>query len=298
MLMAVVGLAQLSAQDSPATAVQKFHESAKINDERVKIFLELEAKAESGDREALRQVGEYYHFGRFPVMKDPEKAKVLWTKGASLGSEDCASSMHLHAYPNSNETEIIIEKTKWRIIQLLIRQSKSPRRQSEIERPGDISGSSFEEAKSRARSFLSTTSIAPASTKSSANPSVKFQLPNLSSVNDANALRTDLLTEFRKAQGPIYNNQENASESHVAAYAAIAYKIKTLQEKGLDDLPAPSSKKTSYNEAAERKIYDLQSQLRNMDIKTRAPFNRKDTNNAQVFLDRYRDLLDTIERGL
>ena len=298
MLMAVVGLAQLAAQDSPATAVQKFHESAKINDERVKIFLELEAKAESGDLEALRQVGEYYHFGRFPVMKDPEKAKILWTKGASLGSADCASSMQLHAYPNSNETDIIIEKTKWRIIQLLIRQSKSPSRKAEVERPSDISESSFEEAKSRARSFLSTTPIAPASAKSPKNPSVKFQLPNLSSVDDANTFRTALLTEYRKAQGPIYNNQENAAESHAAAYATIAYKIKTLQEKGLDKLPAPSSRKTSYNEAAARKIDDLRNQLRNIDIKTSAPFNRKDANNTQVFLDRYRDFLDTIERGL
>jgi hypothetical protein len=296
--MAVVGLAQLSAQDSPATVVQKFHESAKINDERVKVFLELEAKAESGDLEALRQAGEYYHFGRFPVIKNPEKAKILWTKGASLGSEDCASSMHLHAYPNSNETDIIIEKTKWRVIQLLIRQSKSPRRQTEIERPSDVSESSFEEAKSRARSFLSTTHIATASTKSSKNLSIKFRLPNLSSVDDANAFRTNLLTEFRKAQGPIYNNQENAADSHAEAYAMIAYKIKTLQEKGLDNLPAPSSRKTSYNEAAARKIDDLRNQLRNIDIKTGAPFNRKDANNAQVFLDRYRDLLDTIERGL
>lgn len=298
MLMAVLGLAQLPAQDSPATATQKFHESAKINDERVKIFLELEAKAESGDIEALRQVGEYYHFGRFPVIKNPDRAKVLWSKGALLGSEDCASSMHLHAYPNSNESEVIIEKTKWRVIQLLIRQKNSPRRQTEIERPSDISESSFEEAKLRARSFLSNTSTTPTRAKSSANPLVKFQLPNLSSVDDANAFRTVLLTEFRKAQGPIYNNQENAAESDAAAYATIADKIKTLQNKGLNDLPEPSSRKTSYNEAASRKVYDLRNQLRSINIKTSAPFNRKDANNAQVFLDRYRDLLDTIERGL
>ena len=43
--MAVVGLAQLSGQVNPAEVTQKFQESAQLNDERVKVFLELEAKA-------------------------------------------------------------------------------------------------------------------------------------------------------------------------------------------------------------------------------------------------------------
>jgi hypothetical protein len=63
MLMAVVGLAQLSGQVNPAEVTQKFQESAQLNDERVKVFLELEAKAALNDKKALGDVGRYYCAG-------------------------------------------------------------------------------------------------------------------------------------------------------------------------------------------------------------------------------------------
>jgi hypothetical protein len=46
------------------------------------------------------------------------------------------------------------------------------------------------------------------------------------------------------------------------------------------------------------KIADLRAQLRALKINSTAPFTRQDANNAQVFLDRYRDLLDALSRGL
>jgi len=309
MLMAVFGLAQLCAQANPAEVIQKFQDSAQLNDERVKVFLELEAKAELGDLDALERIGDYYYFGRFPVMKNPEKAKALWTKGASLGSDECAASMYARGIPSSNETEVIIEKTKWYIIQAQLRRNKyKTPGEPEVRKPNNVSDSSFEEAKLRAGAFLSSV---VQSNRNIEKPAVetpvdyktrvkseRFRLPSFSNIADANAFRTELLTEFRKVQGPIYHNQENASEADAGAYAAVAEKILALQSKGLGITSPTSSKRNSYNAASESKITALRSQLRSISIKTQAPFTRQDANNAQVFLDRYRDLLDTIDRGL
>jgi hypothetical protein len=304
MLMAVVGLAQLCAQANPAEVIQKFQDSAQLNDERVKVFLELEAKAELGDLEALERIGDYYYFGRFPVMKNPEKAKALWTKGASLGSDECAASMHARGIPNSNETEVIIEKTKWLIIRTqLWRNKHKTLTESPLHKPDNISDSSFEEAKMRARAFLTSVVYSnrnnekPVEETPRAN-SERFRLPSFSSIADANAFRTELLTEFRKVQGPIYHNQENASEADAGAYAAVTEKIFALQSKGLGITSRTSTKRNSYNAASVSKISALRSQLRSINIKTQPPFTRQDANNAQVFLDRYRDLLDALDRGL
>lgn len=309
MLMAVFGLAQLCAQANPAEVIQKFQDSAQLNDERVKVFLELEAKAELGDLEALERVGDYYHFGRFPVMKNTEKAKALWTKGASLGSDECAASMYARGIPNSNETEVIIEKTKWQIIrmQLWSKKHKSPA-ESIVRKPSNISDSSFEQAKLRAGAFLSSVVYSNPNIEKNAaetpvdyKPRVKserFRLPSFRSVADANAFRTELLTEFRKVQGPIYHNQVNASDADAAAYAEVAEKILALQSKGLSISFESSNRGSGYNAASESKISALRSQLRSINIKTQAPFTRQDANNAQVFLDRYRDLLDALNRGL
>lgn len=317
MLMAVLGLAQLSAQANPSEVIQKFQESAQLNDERVKVFLELEAKAEGGDLEALERIGDYYHFGRFPVTKNPDKAKTLWTKGASLGSDECATNMFLRALPNSNDTEVVIEKTKWQIIRMQLWRNKHKTLTGTVFRkPSDISESSFQEAKLRAQAFLSTAiagnpvNEAPKAgaylSSSTENPvgdplrvkPERFRLPSFSTIADANAFRTELLTEFRKVQGPIYHNQENASAADAAAYAVVAEKIIALQSKGLGISPQTSTKRNSYNAASMSRIADLRAQLRSLKINSMAPFTRQDANNAQVFLDRYRDLLDALSRGL
>jgi TPR repeat protein len=299
MLMAVVGLAQLSGQVNPAEVTQKFQESAQLNDERVKVFLELEAKAEDGDQEALGKVGNYYYFGQFPVAKNPAKAKALWTKGAALGSEECASSMFAKGYPASNETEVIIERTKWQIIHAhLWRIKHKSRNENVVRKPDDISESSFEEAKLRAQVFLASSTVVNRDNGAPKARSERFRLPSISTIADANAFRTELLTEFRKVQGPIYHNQVNAAASDAAAYAAVAEKIIALQSKGLGISPQTSTKRNSYNAASVNKIADLRAQLRALKINSTAPFTRQDANNAQVFLDRYRDLLDALSRGL
>lgn len=299
MLMAVLGLAQLCAQANPSEVIQKFQESAQLNDERVKVFLELEAKAEDGDHEALSKVGNYYYFGLFPVVKNPAKAKDIWTKGASLGSEECASFMFDKGYPASNETETIIEKTKWQIIHAHLWSIKHKSRNAyAVRKPDDISESSFQEAKLRAQAFVASSTVANLDNAAPKARSERFRLPSISTIADANAFRTELLTEFRKVQGPIYHNQVNAAASDAAAYAAVAEKIIALQSKGLGISPQTSTKRNSYNAASVSKIADLRAQLRGLKINSTAPFTRQDANNAQVFLDRYRDLLDALSRGL
>jgi hypothetical protein len=243
------------------------------------------------------------------VTRNPGKAKALWTKGASLGSDQCASFMHVFGFPDSNETDVVIEKTKWYIIHAQLRRNRyKTSGEAEIRKPSNISDSSFEEAKLRAGAFLSSVVypnrniVKPAEeTPIEEKPrgiSERFRLPSFSSIADANSFRTELLTEFRKVQGPIYHNQENASDSDAGAYAAVAEKIFALQSKGLGITSRTSTKRNSYNAAAVSKISALRSQLRNINIKTQAPFTRQDANNAQVFLDRYRDLLDALNRGL
>lgn len=315
--MVVLGLAQLSGQVNPAEVTQKFQESAQLNDERVKVFLELEAKAELGDLEALERIADYYYFGRFPVTKNPDKAKALWTKGASLGSDECATNMFLRALPNSNETEVVIEKTKWQIIRAQLWRNKHKTVVgSDFRKPSNISESSFQEAKLRAQAFLTASpgihvndapKGAPQSSSLESETSVskaprvrseKFRLPNISTIADANAFRTELLTEFRKVQGPIYHNQVNAAEKDAVAYAVVAEKIVALQSKGLGIPPQASSNRAGYNTVYAAKIAELRAQLRSIKINSTAPFTRQDANNAQVFLDRYRDLLDALSRGL
>jgi len=309
MLMAVFGLAQLCAQANPAEVIHKFQDSAQLNDERVKLFLELEAKAELGDLEAIMRVGDYYYSGRFPVTRNNGKAIALWTKGASLGSDQCASFMYAFGFPDSNDTDVVIEKTKWHIIQAQLRRNryKTPG-EPEVRKPSNVSDSSFEEAKLRAGAFLSSVVypnrniVRPAEEmpieEKPRGISERFRLPSFSSIADANAFRTDLLTEFRKVQGPIYHNQENASEADAGAYAVVAEKILALQSKGLGITSQNSTKRSGYNAASVSKISALRSQLRSINIKTQPPFTRQDANNAQVFLDRYRDLLDALNRGL
>lgn len=297
--MVVLGLAQLSGQVNPAEVTQKFQESAQLNDERVKVFMELEAKAEDGDHESLSKLGNYYYFGLFPVVKNPAKAKAIWTKGASLGSEECASSMVDKGHPASNDTEVIIEKTKWQIIHAQLWSIKHRSRNANaLRKPEDISESSFQEAKLRARAFLASSTVANSENEAPNVRSERFRLPSISTITDANAFRTEILTEFRKVQGPIYHNQENASAADAAAYAVVAEKIVALQSKGLGISPQTSTKRNNYNAASVSRIADLRAQLRSIKIKSTAPFTRQDANNAQVFLDRYRDLLDALSRGL
>lgn len=299
MLMVVVGLTQLTGQVNPAEVTQKFQDSAQVNDERVKVFLELETKAEDGDHEALGKVGNYYYFGQFPVAKNPSKAKAVWTKGAALGSAECASFMFDKGYPDSNETEIIIEKTKWQIIHAHLWSIKHKSRNAYVVRkPDDISVSSFQEAKLRAQAFTASSTVANLENETPKVRSEKFRLPSISTIADANAFRTELLTEFRKVQGPIYHNEVSASVADAAAYAVVAEKIIALQSRGLGISPQTSAKRNSYNAASVSKIANLRAQLRSLKINATPPFTRQDANNAQVFLDRYRDLLDALSRGL
>lgn len=298
-LVVFFGLTQLSGQANPAEGIQKFQDTAQLNDERVKVFLELEAKAEDGDHEALSKVGNYYYFGLFPVVKNPAKAKAIWTQGASLGSEECASFMFDKGYPTSNETEIIIEKTKWQIIHAHLRSIKHKSLNTyAVRKPDDISESSFQEAKLRAQAFIASSVVANLDNVTPKVRSERFRLPSISTIADANAFRTELLTEFRKVQGPIYHNEVSASAADAAAYAVVAEKIIALQSRGLGISPQASTKRNSSNAASVSKIANLRAQLRSLKINATPPFTRQDANNAQVFLDRYRDLLDALSRGL
>lgn len=128
----------------------------KKEDERdSRVFAELQIKAYGGDHEALAALGDYYWGGRFPVAQDKEKAKALWTKGASLGSYRCAVLMHTAVPALSAGEEAVIEEKKWLIItSVLLRMKDYDEDYSGPTSLNRFPESSFKEAKERADAFL------------------------------------------------------------------------------------------------------------------------------------------------
>jgi hypothetical protein len=285
LLSVVLALGQEATPSLP-----KFQEFASPTDERVKVFLEIEAKAEAGDTRSLEKLGEYYFYGNFPVVQNQQKAKDTWMVGARLGSGECAGWIQ-SSYPDgTNDSEVLIEKEKWGIIK---RQLQSKGRLKSY-RKGNISESSFEEAKRRAEEFLATVKAAP----NQSDILRDFTVPGLGSIKEAQAFRRDLLAEFRKVQSPLYVNASMASPADVASYSLVASKLAIVQKKGIGGFSSASFSSGPQQQLNEAKIKELREQLRAFKLKTSPPFNRQDLNQAQAFLDRYRDLLDAIEKGL
>ncbi len=320
----ILSVALAGAQEPPSSvSVPRFQEFVSPSDERVKVFMEIEAKAETGDLESLAKVGEYYFHGRFPVTQNQVRASEIWTKGASLGSHECANFLAFGVYEQTgNDSERIIERLKWEIIGrnlgsfgfVTVKGSKGPESirvsidTGDFSRPEGVSESSFLEAKRRAADFLATMKVSrggssqPLSEKGMA-PLASFAtseitVPSPSSIRAAQAFRMTLLADYRRIQSSILNRVESASPEEISAYAVIARKIEMVQQKGLGSSTFRSGSLGAQEQLKMAKINELRGQLRAFKIRTMPPFTRQDLNQAQVFLDRYRDLLDTIEKGL
>lgn len=155
---ALIGLGKSPAQASTGLDETRFQKTASMNDERFKVFLELEAKANAGDAASIQNLGRHYFYGLYPVKRDKAKSEALWIQGACLGSDECATFL-AESVGRSTDSEAVIERTKWQIVGKLIRQAKSGASDISINRPDGVSEGSFEEARKRAEVFFSKVSI-------------------------------------------------------------------------------------------------------------------------------------------
>jgi len=285
--------------------------------------MEIEAKAEAGDLEAIAKSGEYYFHGRFPVTQNQVRASELWVRGASLGSHECANLMAFAVYEHTgNDSERIIEQLKWEMIgrqfgSFGFTLRKGPRglerikvffNPGEFPKPVSVSDSSFNEAKRRASDFLSTIKLSPGMhphpvAERGMAPAVssdvqEITVPSPSSIRDAQAFRMTLLADFRKVQSKITKKIESATPEDLSDYALIARKLEAVQHKGLGVSTTSTLTSGALDQFKMARAKELRAQLSAFKINTEPPFTRQDLNQAQTFLDRYRDLLDTIEKGL
>jgi TPR repeat protein len=152
-LTLILSCCGLFAQSGPLTPAGDLQAAL---EKRLKVFRETEVKAEGGDLDALHKMGEYYFYGESPAAKDSVKAKAFWTRGASMGSANCASAMHDVMFSRGiTDPKVVIERTKWYIIRTALRNPRWQNNEPSYPvRPSDVSESSFEAAKLQANTFL------------------------------------------------------------------------------------------------------------------------------------------------
>lgn len=212
-------------------------------DERLKVFSDLEAKAKAGDTAAMEELGGYYNVGRFPVAQDKEKAKALWTKGASLGSPSCARCMRTAIASPSTDSQAVIEMTKWSIITSVL--SSRERGVEDISGPTQWSGvseSSFKEAKARADAFLAGFRASRTAVKLSSGVSLGSSAGNrgasaqaeptelaFDSLSAFDQYRKKVCSSYLGAAAPIYIKGQNATDSEKAAFMSAALEVERLQ---------------------------------------------------------------------
>jgi hypothetical protein len=293
MLMAVVGLAQLSGQVNPAEVTQKFQESAQLNDERVKVFLELEAKAALNDKKALGDVGRYYCDGRFPVLKNIEKGKGHLLRGASLGDIRCATLMWEYTNKNGdeNDPEHVVETQKWHLIWTSLSRVKS----EFVRRPDNVSEASWAEAKARADAFLAGVKVSVPSTKgngASSNDGVVFsktRVPGLrfETLSAFDTHRKNVCAAYMKAAYPIYNRGEIASEEEKAAFTVAAAELARLQAYiGKTRRLSLSAKSNEALRAVNsEKMRELYAKMSSAKIATALPVTRAELNEASIYIN-------------
>lgn len=299
--------AQGTLPNPPASAPASapgFQAIANPNDERLKVFQELDAKANAGDTAAMRTLGEYYYYGRFPVLEDVEKAKETWIKGASLGSPECASMIYsfaYHAAADSTDSETVIEKTKWFIIQFSLHRQKYFNGDVRYpQAPSDVSSASFEEAKSRAAAFLAGVKVSkPVAGFSS--PSViggqvnqdstelapKIPPLRFESLSLFDAYRKNVCAAYMKAASPIYNKGEAASEAEKAAFVAAATELTRLQAYvGKSHRLSLSGKSNAAMRAVNtEKMNECYAKMAAAKIATTLPASRADLNEGSTYIN-------------
>jgi len=292
----------LSAQVPQLQESSRFQTITNPNDERLKVFKELEMKAEAGNPEALGELGNYYYVGQFPLIKDIEQAKQAWTKGASLGSSVCASRMEIYGFPrDSSDTEIVIEKTKWFIISFAL--SYMNRRGETIfpaKRDG-VSESSFADAKIQAELFLATVKITkptsntmPGSVNGATTSQNNFGVKRKSyglrfeSLSLFDTHRRNVCSAYLKAANAIYNKGEIASEEEKSAFVSAALELERLQayvgksrRLSLD----PQKSNAAMRDVNMEKISDLYAKMAAAKIATSLPASRAELNEASVYIN-------------
>lgn len=289
----------LTAQDSKVAAASKWQAEASPNDERVKVFVELETKAEAGDLLALRQVGEYYFNGSFPVTQNQETAKALWIKGANLGDDQCANLIYMYAFPASYDTEVVIEKTKWMIIQAALRMKKSKSTPREASRPNGISESSFQEAKERAEAFLSKVTInsqetqAGAANSNSALGESKLSALKFGSLGSFDEHRRKVCAAYLKAASPIYSKGEAANKEEKVAFTVAALELARLQTYvgKRRSLLLISNKNDILKALNTEKVNEAYGKMAAAEIKTALPVTRAELNEASKYMNALGDLM-------
>lgn len=277
-----------AASDSPKSPeIPQFQETATLNDERVKVFVEIETKAKTGDTSALLALGDYYMYKQFPVNKNEAKAEEYWTKGASLGSEDCASRMYLH-FNKGTESESVIEKTKWAAIRHQLMKIKHGMPRHEFTRPNNVSESSFNEATKRAEAFIAGAKLIPASKAPPiANKAKRPAALKFGSIQLFDEYRRKICAEYMKAALPIYNKGDSASDSEKQEFTLAAIELARLQSYvgKKDPITLSSNSNNAMREINNQKIEDLYARMSAAQIKTSAPVTRTELNEASKYIN-------------
>lgn len=301
-LVVLLSFGVLCAQDAkgPAkepTTPSKWQANVSPTDERVKIFAELEAKAEAGDIGAMRQVGEYLFHGTFPVAQNKEKGQVLWLKGATLGDEQCAGLIHAFTFADSYDSEVIIEKTKWLMIHFALRAKKGKYTAKEPSRPNGVSESSFQEAKTRADAFLAkVTFSAQASQQVStvANPKSPTSQPRLrfESMSAFEEHRRKICAAYLQASNPIYNKGEAATQDEKEKFVTTALELERLQtyvgKRRSLVLRSDNEASMDMNRSKWQEVY---GKMAAAEIKTTLPATRAELNEASKYMNALGELM-------
>ena len=290
----------------PASSAGNERMQQSLPDDRLTLFNEINQKALAGDADALHQIAKYYQFGKHPVEKDISKSIELFIESASKGNSQSARELSLHYASMERgangviDTELAAEHLKWDHVasRNLSRISSSPR----------YSLSTRAEGLKRAQVFASQNPNAFQPSNSSPNIAPGFSpqndpqlpeiiIPKFRTVQEVQSFRMGLLSEFRRAQQPLYTKQNNASQSETKSYLLVARKLAAFKtSEDVLDVPLVGRAK-NISEATQRKIELLEVQIRDIAINTEPPFSRQDLNAAQTFLDRIRDYLDAYQSG-
>ena len=299
-LVLIFACCALCAQDKPASP-SGFQTITNPNDERLKIFEELNIKAKAGDTNALASLGDYYFYGQFPVVLNTEIAKEIWTKAASLGSAEAAARMQNRFHQNSTDSEEVIEKTKWSIITYVLGRIRV---YGETKYPAQYSGvsdSSFGEAKARAAAFiaevkiskppLSSSGTAMSATAASATAASgkAARVPALSfeSLSLFDRHRKNVCSAYLKAASPIYNKGEAASSVEKEAFTAAAKELVRLQSYiGKRRRLSLDATRTSATQGVDYEtINDCYAKMSAAKIATSLPATRAELNEASIYIN-------------
>ena len=288
----------LCAQGTLPISPLGFQPISNPNDERLKVFKEVEAKAEAGEGDALKTLGGYFFHGKFPVNKDLEKAKEIWIKGASLGSDGCAAYLYSYSHGReSTDSEEVIERTKWYIIHSVLRRMNDFNGDVKYPTSADgVSESSFEEAKARAVAFLAVVKAPKAASRKGSGDAFdnaagvkKLRVPSLKfeSLSLFDTHRKNVCSAYLKASSPIYNKGEGATEDEKAAFTVAAAELVRLQNYiGKVRRLSLSSKSNAASRAVDSAtMSECYAKMSAAKIATNLPATRAELNEASIYIN-------------